>query len=116
MSARRKKTSVLVFKKLGERQDWKCNLCHSTLESTAQVDHISPLWCGGTNDEDNLQILCVRCHAIKTQQEAESRQRGLKCEKCKVIYSRYFRHRCRLAGFFKAQSSYALGETDCCWG
>ena len=33
------------------------------------IDHITPLAAGGTNDDDNLQILCKSCHLTKTQIE-----------------------------------------------
>ena len=29
------------------------------------IDHITPLSSGGTNNEDNLQILCKPCHIDK---------------------------------------------------
>lgn len=35
-----------------------------------QVDHIVPLAKGGTDDLENLQLLCIECHKIKTQREA----------------------------------------------
>ena len=33
------------------------------------VDHKIPLMWDGTNDEDNLQVLCVECHRNKTDRE-----------------------------------------------
>lgn len=51
------------------------------LPSTWELDHINPLYKGGSNFynfykdskkdhlQNNLQILCPNCHAIKTQQE-----------------------------------------------
>ncbi|MDI9917864.1 HNH endonuclease signature motif containing protein [Rhodococcus sp. IEGM 1379] len=35
-----------------------------------QVDHIINVKAGGTDDMTNLQVLCARCHEIKTQREA----------------------------------------------
>ncbi len=32
----------------------------------SEVDHILPIFKGGTDDEDNLQFLCRRCHEVKT--------------------------------------------------
>jgi hypothetical protein len=39
----------------------------------AQVDHITPLGDGGSNDKVNLQVICAYCHAIKTFAEARAR-------------------------------------------
>lgn len=35
------------------------------------VDHIIPVFEGGTDDIDNLQAVCIPCHALKTQAEAQ---------------------------------------------
>lgn len=66
---KRKHASLKNFKLLGEKQQWKCKSCHHLLTSTAQIDHKIALQHGGTNDLSNLQILCVQCHARKTQTE-----------------------------------------------
>ena len=36
------------------------------------IDHIVPLAVGGTNDPDNLQVLCKKCHFSKTKGEQEN--------------------------------------------
>ena len=41
----------------------------------ADLDHIVPLADGGTDDKDNLQVLCACCHAIKTACEGDERKR-----------------------------------------
>lgn len=41
----------------------------------AQVDHRIPLEEGGTDDDGNLQTLCLECHGRKTREE--QRRRGL---------------------------------------
>lgn len=65
------------------RQKYKCpgNFCKSEalLPETWDLDHVIPLFLGGSNDynfdypspddKNNLQILCSRCHAFKSQQE-----------------------------------------------
>ena len=68
---KRRAPTLRLFKILGHIQQWTCRLCRNVLESTAQIDHVVPLWCGGSNDVSNLQILCVSCHARKTQEESE---------------------------------------------
>jgi 5-methylcytosine-specific restriction endonuclease McrA len=40
----------------------------------ADVDHIVPLADGGTDDEDNLQVLCKCCHGLKTEAETYARK------------------------------------------
>ena len=43
--------------------------CRSCDEPATEVDHITPLARGGTNDSENLQALCKRCHSRKTATE-----------------------------------------------
>ena len=61
--------TVKLFKQIGNEQQWKCNKCESPFDSTVQIDHVFPLQYGGDNDRSNLRILCVSCHAKKTQDE-----------------------------------------------
>ena len=37
-----------------------------------QIDHDIPLEQGGSNDESNLRIRCINCHAAKTKQEKQA--------------------------------------------
>jgi 5-methylcytosine-specific restriction endonuclease McrA len=53
-------------------RDQACRECgiteadsHVTYGRSLHVDHIVPWQWGGSHDLDNLQALCVRCHAIK---------------------------------------------------
>jgi len=55
---------------VAEAQRWACCDCGDLLPSTYQVDHVVPLWKGGSNDVDNLRAMCPNCHALKTQREA----------------------------------------------
>ena len=47
----------------------------------SDVDHIIPLWCGGSNRDSNLEALCVDCHALKTKAEASARAKVNRIEK-----------------------------------
>lgn len=38
-----------------------------------EVDHITPIWAGGHDTRDNLQILCKPCHQQKTTTENRTR-------------------------------------------
>lgn len=40
------------------------------------VDHIIPLWAGGSDDDSNKETLCIPCHDVKTAREAKERTRG----------------------------------------
>ena len=44
------------------QQPW-CSICYVTTNLT--VDHIIPRSRGGTNDPDNLQVLCRSCNSRK---------------------------------------------------
>lgn len=48
----------------------KCALCPMP---GAEVDHITPLSRGGTDDLGNMQLLCSACHEKKTREERRAR-------------------------------------------
>jgi 5-methylcytosine-specific restriction endonuclease McrA len=60
---KRKKFNKAFIKKLKQVYNNKCNYCNSTESLT--IDHIQPLNKGGTNEIDNLQILCNICNHRK---------------------------------------------------
>lgn len=43
--------------------------------SNLEVDHIVPLHLGGSNEPENLQLLCIKCHKEKTIAERCARVR-----------------------------------------
>ena len=47
-----------------------CAACSQKIEAGKawDIDHILPLALGGTNEPNNLQILCRPCHGAKTNQ------------------------------------------------
>lgn len=49
-----------------------CVMCQAKnkVEVATEVDHIKPLFKGGTDAFDNLQGLCSTCHADKSAQES----------------------------------------------
>lgn len=57
----------------------RCDECRESgaVRLADEVDHRTPLWAGGTNDESNLQAINRDCHQRKTAREARERaQRG----------------------------------------
>ena len=50
----------------------KCRICEESIKSKHyEIDHIKALKNGGTNDINNLQLLCKSCHKEKTLREKE---------------------------------------------
>jgi hypothetical protein len=47
-------------------------------QSFAELDHIVPLWEGGSKLRGNLQVLCQPCHREKTKHESKRRARAKK--------------------------------------
>ena len=70
---RRGYISPLVKKRVASRQKWRCASCKKLLDETYEIDHVKPLFIGGTNLESNLQAFCKRCHAMKSALEQSSR-------------------------------------------
>lgn len=57
------------------RDNYTCRQC-GRVTRAIEVDHIVPLWQGGPDTDDNLQLLCIDpCHAAKTAREAGMRGR-----------------------------------------
>ena len=56
------------------RDAYTCRVCGSVVHGRdAHVDHIVPLEGGGTDDDTNLQTLCVSDHGEKTRREQRKR-------------------------------------------
>lgn len=53
-----------------------CRACFGRgyITPATQVDHIVPKAKGGTDERSNLQPLCARCHADKTQVESSGKE------------------------------------------
>ncbi|MFT0167496.1 HNH endonuclease [Paraburkholderia mimosarum] len=65
-------------KRVALDQQFTCRRCGLVwLPWRDQVDHRVPLEQGGSNDDDNLDLLCDDCHKLKTAEEASARARGL---------------------------------------
>lgn len=52
-----------IFAKIANKYNFECVNCGSKENLT--IDHIRPISKGGTNEEDNLQILCKSCNSKK---------------------------------------------------
>lgn len=65
------KRSVSETKKkyVAANQNWKCQHCQNQLPAWFEVDHITRLEFGGSNNVDNLVALCRDCHGKKTAME-----------------------------------------------
>ena len=56
----------LQKKVVASKQQWKCGKCNTILDASYEVDHIIPLYKGGSNETSNLMALCRNCHGKKT--------------------------------------------------
>ena len=58
--------TALSKKIVASNQKWLCGNCKKMLDFTYEIDHIIPLFNGGTNEYTNLIALCRECHGQKT--------------------------------------------------
>lgn len=59
-------------RRLMRRQDNTCVYCaHRRIATSMDIDHIIPVVRGGSNDENNLQVICRRCNQRKGLQTDE---------------------------------------------
>lgn len=69
---------VMDRKRIRERDCGLCQECkrQGRVSPGHPVDHIVPLWAGGSDDDSNKETLCVPCHDAKTAREARQRILG----------------------------------------
>lgn len=65
----RRNVTPRMKKEVGARAKWKCERCETTVSANFEIDHIIPLYHAGSNNLDNLQILCPECHRTKTAED-----------------------------------------------
>lgn len=53
------------IKSLMSLQKGKCYYCSCVLGNTFHVDHITPIASGGSNTDNNIQLLCASCNLSK---------------------------------------------------
>lgn len=66
-----------------------CELCKNRkrLPPEFDLDHIVPLWAGGSNDLDNIQAICPNGHRLKTATEERNYWRERRIDKWKRLKS-----------------------------
>ncbi len=70
VSRHERRVTPLMKKKVAARYGWRCACgCGEQLSFDYHVDHILPLWKGGSNNEENLQPLNPPHHLSKTSLE-----------------------------------------------
>ena len=94
-----KKRSVNGYLKrwIAAQAQWRCRACDTTVDHLYEIDHITPLHKAGSNEPNNLQLLCYKCHRSKTWMELALGLTAKEnvCARCKQVHSLYFRHICR---------------------
>lgn len=56
------------------RCNGRCGICGNQIRGEAyDIEHPDPLWAGGSDDDDKLYPVHVKCHAPKTAREAGDR-------------------------------------------
>ena len=71
-SRHNRKVSPGTKKLVAAEQEWKCGHCQQLLKASYEIDHIKPLFKGGSNHRSNLMALCRNCHGEKTLSEQVS--------------------------------------------
>lgn len=59
------KVSLDIIDKLLKLQNGRCACCGKKLDGKYHLDHIIPLTLGGTNTDDNVQLLLPKCNLRK---------------------------------------------------
>lgn len=74
---KRKPTTKKERNYLRKKQSKHCNSCPRFLDvHEFHVDHMIPLFEGGSDTLDNKQAICITCHLKKTRREISRRMKG----------------------------------------
>jgi 5-methylcytosine-specific restriction endonuclease McrA len=79
--------------RIAARQGFKCALCDEVLGDAIDVDHKVALSAGGSNSFQNLQVLHLHCHRLKSNMESSARnarRSELYCIECDQFFSKHF--------------------------
>ena len=69
VKATKRSVSETKKKYVAAQQGWKCGDCQKQLPAWFEVDHVTRLEYGGSNEVSNLVALCRECHGKKTAME-----------------------------------------------
>jgi 5-methylcytosine-specific restriction enzyme A len=59
---------IIKKQQLISRDSMRCNHCMRRFRfRQLTIDHVKPIWKNGTNDLNNLQLLCYKCHTEKSK-------------------------------------------------
>lgn len=73
------------------RQEHRCAMCKNELNRfDREVDHIIPLSLHGSDDVENLQVLCGSCHNMKTHEDRVQYRAHEAVASVPLVGSRYF--------------------------
>lgn len=65
-----------IRERIALRAEYICQKCRRvTGLKDGELDHITPLHMGGADNDENLQWLCIPCHAEKSAEEENGRVR-----------------------------------------
>lgn len=57
------------IKNLYENQRERCASCRASIRAGYEIDHVYPIALGGSNNPDNLQLLCTPCNRSKSYKD-----------------------------------------------
>ena len=77
--------------KVAYEQNYACAKCKKLLPPDWQLDHITPLSSGGSNERENVQALCVSCHTDKSVHATQNRGAPRRKKKKQGILARLMR-------------------------
>lgn len=69
--------SIGIVSSLLEQQQCKCKYCQVDISETWEIDHRVAIACGGTNTDNNIQLLCKPCNSSKQDKNPDEYEKQI---------------------------------------
>ncbi len=114
------KESVAYRDSIMEEYNWCCAVCGTADRDNLNIDHVIPESTGGSNELDNLQVLCTPCNCqikgnVPTERLSPKKPNRDSLKAYKAISKKRMAFRCQINGARKDLNERGFYQKNGTW-